>query len=234
MIEAIELTKKYGDIIALKGLSFKIEQGDIVGLLGQNGAGKTTTLRILTTYLAPSSGTAKVAGFDIHKDAMQVRKSIGYLPETVPLYPQMKVLEYLLFVANLKNVDSSLIKSHIEEVLTLCGIETVRNRLCAHLSKGFRQRTGIAAALVHKPPVLILDEPTSGLDPAQIIEMRTLIHDLAKHHTIILSTHVLSEVAQVCSKVIIISNGKLVQEGTVKELTKEQTLEQKFLEAVAA
>ncbi|MBP9837100.1 MAG: ABC transporter ATP-binding protein [Proteobacteria bacterium] len=233
MIEAQNLSKIYGDVYAVNSLSFSIKTGEVVGLLGPNGAGKTTTMRMLTTFLPPSSGTAKVAGFDIYKEADQVRKNIGYLPETPPLYPELTVNEFLNFVAKIKGIPSKSLKSSVDEIIELCGLKNERKKLCSQLSKGYRQRVGIAHAIVHRPKVIILDEPTSGLDPAQIIEIRQLIKSLKDKHTVILSTHILPEVTETCSKVIIIAHGKIKVEGDLAELTKEKTLEQRFLEVVA-
>ena len=233
MIEACELRKNYGAVEAVSGLTFAITANEVVGLLGPNGAGKTTTMRMLTTYLAPSAGTALVAGFDIGLHPDEVRKNIGYLPETPALYGEMKVVEYLRFVAKIKNVPRRLLKAQLDESIERCGLTEVTDRLCSQISKGFRQRTGLAAALVHKPRVIILDEPTSGLDPGQIIEVRKLIRELGQAHTVILSTHILPEVASTCSRVLIIARGRIVVEGSVAELTKEKTLEERFLEAVA-
>ena len=233
MIEAENITKFYGDTKAVSDVSFSVASGEVVGLLGPNGAGKTTTIRMLTTFLAPSLGTARVAGFDVCKQAQEVRKNIGYLPETPPLYPELRVIEYLNFVANIKGVQRAVLKSSVSRVLEQCDLTEVTKKLCSQLSKGFRQRLGLAAALVHSPKVLILDEPTSGLDPAQILEIRSLIGSLSKEHTVILSTHILPEVEETCSKVIIIASGQVVVQGALTELTKEKTLEQSFLQAVA-
>ncbi|MCC6221125.1 MAG: ABC transporter ATP-binding protein [Deltaproteobacteria bacterium] len=233
MIEAIDLAKKYGDLVALKGINFKISAGKVVGLLGPNGAGKTSTMRILTTFLPPTSGTARIAGYDICQEADAVRRCIGYLPETPPLYAEMRVGQYLKFVAKIKGVPAANISSYVDEAIERSAIQSVRERLCGNLSKGFRQRVGLAQALVHKPRVVILDEPTSGLDPAQIIEIRRLISGLCEDHTVILSTHILAEVAQVCTDVIIIANGSIVADGSIEELTREKSLEERFMEAIA-
>ncbi len=234
MIEVTELTKQYGDVLAVDRLSFSVPDTSVVGLLGPNGAGKTTTMRMLTTFLAPSSGSARVAGFDIRKDAAKVRAEIGYLPETPPLYPELRIEEYLSFVARIKGVASKRVASVVDEAIEQCILSDVRRQLCSQVSKGFRQRIGLAAAILHKPRVIILDEPTSGLDPAQIIEIREVIRNLGSEHTVILSTHILPEVSETCSSVIIIANGELVVEGTVSELTENQSLEERFLEAVSA
>jgi ABC-2 type transport system ATP-binding protein len=234
MIQAQGLKKLYGPAEAVSDVSFSIEEGQVVGFLGPNGAGKTTTMRMLTTFIAPSSGTAQVAGFDICSQGADVRRSIGYLPETPPLYPELKVSEYLCFVAKLHGMSSRSIKPAISEVLERCLITDVSSKLCGALSKGYRQRVGLAGALIHDPKVIILDEPTSGLDPAQIIEIRKLIKSLADKHTVVLSTHILNEVSETCSHAIIISNGKLAAQGSISELTEDRSLEERFLEAVAA
>ena len=233
MIEASGLSKSYGDVEAVKSLSFTIGKGEVVGLLGPNGAGKTSTMRMLTSYLPPSAGTAKVAGFDIRRDGEEVRRRIGYLPETPPLYPEMRVREYLFFMARIRGVASRAIRAAVDQVIERCILGEVEKRLCGELSRGFRQRVGLAQALVHKPEVIILDEPTSGLDPAQIISIRKLIRKLEGEHTVVLSTHILPEVSQTCSQAIIISGGRLVVQGPVAELTKKKSLEERFLEAVA-
>ena len=233
MIVAKGLQKFYGKTLAVKDVSFSVEPGQVVGFLGPNGAGKTSTLRMLTTFLAPSAGTAEVAGFDICKQANDVRRSIGYLPETPPLYPELKVIEFLKYSAQLKGLGSKEIKSGIEEMLERCLLEDVKDKLCSQLSKGFKQRVGLAAAILHKPPVIFLDEPTSGLDPKQIIAIRELIASLSKDHTVVLSTHLLAEVAETCSHAIIISGGTVVAHGSIGELTEKSSLEELFLEAVS-
>lgn len=233
MIECQALSKSYGAVVALKPLTFSVASGEVVGLLGPNGAGKTTAMRLLTTYLPPTQGSAKVASFDIIKQPDDVRRSIGYLPESPPLYGELTVIEYLTFVGKLRGLNGAPLRLALERVLTDCFLRDVTQKLCAQLSKGYRQRVGLAQALIHNPPVIILDEPTSGLDPAQIIEIRRLIRDLRTKHTVILSTHILPEVEETCSRVIIIANGEKVAEGTLEELTKEKNLEERFLEAVA-
>lgn len=234
MITVKKLAKRYGDYIAVREVSFSAQRGEIVGFLGPNGAGKTTTIRMLATYLPPSSGTAEVAGFDIQTQADEVRRNIGYLPETPPLYGEMTIAEYLRFVAEIKGVSKSLIKSKVEAALEKCFLGEVRHKLCQHLSRGFRQRVGIAQAIIHDPKVIILDEPTSGLDPKQIIDIRKMISSLASEHTVILSTHILPEVQSICSKVVIINRGQVVVESQLDELTKGRTLEQVFLECVSS
>ncbi|HTM49856.1 MAG TPA: ABC transporter ATP-binding protein [Bryobacteraceae bacterium] len=219
MIKVEGLTKRYARTVAVDNISFEVEKGGIVGFLGPNGAGKTTTMRVLTCFLPPSSGAASVAGFDVLEHPMEVKKRIGYLPESPPLYPEMEVKEYLTFVGRLKGISSSDIARRVDEVSERCAVSDVRSKLIGKLSKGYRQRVGLAQAIIHNPEVLILDEPTSGLDPKQIIETRELIRHLAGDHTIILSTHILSEIENSCDKVIIISQGKLVATDTVANLT---------------
>lgn len=233
MIQVSELSKRYGEIEAVKGVSFTIGDGTVVGLLGPNGAGKTTIMRMLTTFIPPTSGSATVAGFDICKQPDQVRRSIGYLPENPPLYPEMRVREYLRFVATIKGVPRKLMSARIDDVIDRCILADVADKLCAHLSRGFRQRVGIAQALIHEPKVIILDEPTSGLDPAQILEIRKLIAELKGSHTVVLSTHILPEVSTTCSHVVIISKGRVVVQGELSELTAERGLEERFLAAVS-
>ena len=219
MIKVQGLTKRYARTVAVDNISFEVEKGQIVGFLGPNGAGKTTTMRVLTCFLPPTMGTANVAGFDVLENPMEVKKRIGYLPESPPLYPEMEVIEYLTFVGKLKGIPSADLARRIDDVVGRCAIGDVRTRLIGKLSKGFRQRVGLAQAIIHNPPVLILDEPTSGLDPKQIIEIRELLKSLAGEHTIILSTHILSEVEHSCEHVIIIDRGKLVAIDTVSNLT---------------
>src|ERR1700722_2455465 len=201
MIKVEGLTKRYARTVAVDNISFEVQKGDIVGFLGPNGAGKTTTMRVLTCFLPPSAGSASVAGFDVMEHPMDVKRRIGYLPETPPLYPDMEVAEYLTFVGRLKGISSADIGKRVDEVAGRCAVAEVRNKLIGQLSKGYRQRVGLAQAIIHNPEVLILDEPTSGLDPKQIIETRELIHQLSGDHTIILSTHILSEIEHSCDKV---------------------------------
>ena len=234
MIEVHQLAKRYADFQAVSGITFSAAQGEIVGFLGPNGAGKTTTIRMLSTYLPPSSGSAKIAGFDIQTEADQVRKSIGYLPENPPLYTEMSVEEYLYFVAKIKGVPSRGVKEAVERSMERCFLTNVRRKLCQHLSRGYRQRVGIAQAIIHDPKVIILDEPTSGLDPKQIIEIRQLIGSLGKSHTVLLSTHILAEVSMVCTKVVIINRGRIVLENALSALPEGKSLEQIFLESVSA
>ena len=233
MIEVKDLTKRYGEFLALKGVSFSIPKGEVVGLLGPNGAGKTTTMKILTTFLRPSSGKVTIGGFDVVGQADEVRRRIGYLPEHPPLYPELRVREYLRFAAQLRGIEKSKVERAIEQVLTSCVLTSVTNKLCGQLSRGYRQRVGLAQALIHEPDVIILDEPTSGLDPTQIVEIRKTIAGLKEKHTVILSTHILPEVAQTCSNVVIIANGRIVISGLLSELTSSRTLEERFLEAVS-
>jgi ABC-2 type transport system ATP-binding protein len=219
MIKVEGLTKRYARNIAVDNISFEVEKGQIVGFLGPNGAGKTTTMRVLTCFMPPTSGLATVAGFDVQQNPMEVKRRIGYLPETPPLYPDMEVVEYLDFVGRIKGIPSANLAKRIDEVAEKCAVKDVRKKLIGKLSKGYRQRVGLAQAILHNPDVLILDEPTSGLDPHQIIETRDLIKGLAGDHTIILSTHILPEVEQICEKVIIIAKGKVVATDSVENLT---------------
>jgi ABC-2 type transport system ATP-binding protein len=205
--------------VAVDHLSFEVEKGQIVGFLGPNGAGKTTTMRMLTCFMPPTEGTAEVAGFDVTENPMEVKRRIGYLPESPPVYPEMEVIEYLDFVGRIKGVPKASLKARLDEVMQKCAVTDVRNKEIGKLSKGYRQRVGLAQAIVHNPDVLILDEPTSGLDPHQIIETRDLIKGLAGDHTIILSTHILPEVEAMCQRVMIINRGKLVATDTMENLS---------------
>jgi ABC-2 type transport system ATP-binding protein len=218
MIQVEGLSKRYARHVAVNNISFSVDKGDIVGFLGPNGAGKTTTMRILTCFLPPTEGKATVAGFDVFEQPFEVKKRMGYLPEAPPLYPEMRVQDYLKFVARLKNVPSADIDSRTEQVMERCAVGDAKSKLISKLSKGYRQRVGLAQAIIHNPDVLILDEPTSGLDPKQINETRELIKNLAGEHTIVLSTHILPEVEAVCQKVIIINKGKLVATDSVENL----------------
>lgn len=233
MIEVLGLAKTYGEYTAVKGVSFSATKGEIVGFLGPNGAGKTTTIRMLATYMPPSSGTARIAGFDILSQSDEVRKRIGYLPENPPLYGEMTVEEYLFFIAAIKGVPRKETKERVARSIERCFLTDVRRKLCQHLSKGYRQRVGLAQAIIHDPQVIILDEPTSGLDPRQIIDIRNLIRSLAQEHTVILSTHILPEVSMVCSKVVIINRGRVVLEDQLDNITRDKTLEQLFLERIS-
>ena len=218
MIDVQDLTKKYGDLTAVKNLSFKVEEGRIWGLLGPNAAGKTTTMRILTGYLPATDGKAKVGGYDVFDEADEVKKNIGYLPEVLPIYPEMTVTGFLGFVAEIKQIPSAKRKEAVEHAVKTAALEGVKNRLIKNISRGFKQRVGIAQALIHDPHVLILDEPTIGLDPAQIREIRELIKSLRGDHTILLSTHILAEVTQVCDGVVIINEGELKASGSLEDL----------------
>src|SRR3989441_4576601 len=219
MISVKELTKKYARNVAVDHISFEVQKGEIVGFLGPNGAGKTTTMRMLTCFLPPTAGTASVAGFDVLEHPLEVKRSVGYLPEAPPLYPEMDTVEYLTFVGRLKGLAGADLRKRIDYVCERCAIRDVQEKLLGKLSKGYRQRVGLAQAIIHNPEVLILDEPTAGLDPKQINETRELIRSFAGSHTIILSTHILSEIENSCDKVIIISEGKLVATDSVANLT---------------
>ena len=219
MIEVEGLTKYYGRTRAISDVSFHAPKGEILGFLGPNGAGKTTTLRILTGYTPANAGTARVADFDVFEDSLEVRRRIGYLPETVPLYTDMTVRSYLAFMARIRRMSPKRIPKRMRHVVERCGLGEVRNKIIGQLSKGFRQRVGIAQALIHNPPVIVLDEPTIGLDPKQIIEVRGLIKSLAGDHTVIISSHILPEIAQVSQRVVIIHRGHIVAEDTPERLT---------------
>ena len=219
MIEVEQLSKSYGPREAIKGLSFQVEKGEVVGFLGPNGAGKSTTMNILSCIMPASSGTAKICGFDVFEQSLEIRKLIGYLPETPPLYADMVVYDYLAFAARLRNVPLKNTQSAVEQVIEKCSLKEVSERIIGRLSKGYQQRVGIAQALVHNPDILILDEPTIGLDPIQIIEIRKLIQELALSHTIILSSHILPEITQICKRVIIISDGKIAAVDSLEALT---------------
>lgn len=218
MIKVTQLTKRYARTTAVDQISFEVAKGQIVGFLGPNGAGKTTTMRMLTCFLPPSSGTATVAGFDVLEQPLDVKRRIGYLPESPPIYPEMETAEYLQFVGKLKGLSGADLDKRVDYACGRCAITDVKAKLLGKLSKGYRQRVGLAQAIIHNPDVLILDEPTAGLDPKQINETRDLIKDLAGEHTIILSTHILPEVEQTCEQVIIINRGKLVATDSVQNL----------------
>lgn len=222
MIEVEHLTKSYGTARAVNDISFTVEKGEILGFLGPNGAGKTTTMRILTGYLPATEGTARIAGFDVFEQSMEVRKRIGYLPETPPIYPEMRISDYLTFVARIKGVEAAAIPNRVEEAMRLTGLAERRDELIKRLSRGYKQRVGIAQAIVHNPDVVILDEPTVGLDPNQIIEVRKLIKGLAGDHTILLSTHILPEVEMTCDRVVIINKGKIAAIDTPDNLITQQ------------
>jgi ABC-2 type transport system ATP-binding protein len=219
VIEVQHITKRYGRVTAVDDVSFRVERGEILGFLGPNGAGKTTTMRILTGYMPATEGRAIVAGFDVFNDPIEAKKRTGYLPEVPPLYPDMTVREYLDFVARIKTVPPGERRSRVSTVMERAHVADMADRHCAKLSKGYRQRVGLAQALIHNPEVLILDEPTAGLDPKQIIETRDLIRSLAGDHTIVLSTHILPEVAQTCQRVVIINKGRVVAVDTPENLT---------------
>lgn len=233
-VEVHGLTKLYGDVRALVDVDFKVHAGEIVGLLGPNGAGKTTTMKILTGFLGATRGTAKVCGFDVAENSLQVRSRVGYLPETVPLYQDMVVYDYLKFVAHMRQVPGDQVHARIKETADVCGLSHMAGRFIRELSKGYRQRVGLAQALIHKPEVVILDEPTSGLDPNQIIEIRDLIKEIGREKTIIFSTHILQEVAAVCDRIIVIKGGEKVADGTVAELDRRVRSEERYTVTLAA
>jgi len=220
MIEVENLSKTYSGFRAVQGISFQVKKGEIVGFLGPNGAGKSTTMKVLAGYLPPTDGNIRIAGFDVVTESIEVRKRIGYMPENVPLYTDMRVNEFLRFRAELKKVARRKIKDRIEIVKQLCSLKDVENKIIGTLSKGYRQRVGLADAMVHDPELLILDEPTIGLDPNQIRAVRDLIKDLGKHHTILLSTHILSEVELTCARVLVINRGRIEASDTPANLTK--------------
>jgi ABC-2 type transport system ATP-binding protein len=229
VIEVSRLTKMYGPVLAVDAVSFDVSKGQIVGFLGPNGAGKSTTLRMLTCYLPPTSGGATINGFDIFHQSEQVRQNLGYLPENVPLYTEMRVEEYLDFRGRLRGMARQLRRQRIDYVIERCWLTTVRRRIIGHLSKGYRQRVGLADSLLHNPAVLILDEPTVGLDPTQIRETRKLIKDLGGQHTLLLSTHILPEVEAVCDRAIIIAGGRIVAQGSPDELRASRRLTARVL-----
>lgn len=226
MIEVQNLSKKYGEFTALHSISFKAKEGEILGFLGPNGAGKTTTMRILTGFMPPTAGKATVAGHDVFDESLAAREKIGYLPETVPLYPDMTVQGYLEFIAELRHVPNRKKRTH--EVMELVGMEQRAKSLIRSISKGMRQRIGLAQALIHNPPILILDEPTIGLDPAQVADLRLFIRDLRSQHTVMFSTHILSEAEQVCDRVVIINRGRIVAQGAPRELRHKLNLDSRI------
>lgn len=228
MITVQGLSKKFGNNLVLDNISFSIHQGEVVGFLGPNAAGKTTTMRIITGLLAPTSGSVKVGEFDVADDSLAVRKKIGYLAENCPLYEEMKVFEFLKFIAEIRGVAKEEVKEKIKEMVRTCGLKKVINQPISELSKGYRQRVGLAQAMIHNPEILILDEPTSGLDPNQIVEIRQLIKKLGRDKTVILSTHILSEVQATCSRIIIINEGKIVGQGTSEELSQKEAIAEKI------
>ncbi len=219
MIEVQNLTKRYGPTIAVSDVTFEVQKGEVLGFLGPNGAGKTTTMRVITGYLPPSEGRVRVAGYDVVEEPLEAKRRTGYLPESPPVYPDMTVVEYLGFVARIKGIPRSERRKRIDEVSEKCAIADVQHRQIGKLSKGYRQRVGLAQALIHNPEVLILDEPTAGLDPKQIIETRELIRSLAGQHTVVLSTHILPEVSKTCQRVVVINQGSVVAVGAPDELT---------------
>ena len=218
MIEVVGLSKRYGDLAAVRGLTFSVGRGEIVGFLGPNGAGKTTTMRMLTTYLTPTSGRASIAGHDVLDEPLEVRRKVGYLPENVPLYPEMRVREFLAYRAKLKDVPRSKRRSAIDHVLSRCGLLEFEGRIVGQLSKGYRQRVGLADALVNDPDLLVLDEPTAGLDPIQVREVRALLRELGERHTLLLSTHIMSEVEAVCGRVLLIARGRIAIDDRLDRL----------------
>ena len=231
MIEIKNLTKKFGSNLVLSDLSFSVAQGEILGFLGPNGAGKTTTMKIITSFWSPTSGQILIDGIDTSVDSLATRKKIGYLPETVPLYEDMRVIEYLKFIAEIRGLEKSEVKSRLKQVVGTCGLNKVLRQPIEELSKGYRQRVGLAQAIMHRPDILILDEPTTGLDPNQIVEIRDLIKTIGQEKTVIFSTHILSEVSATCDRVIIINNGKIVGQGKPDDLARAHgSLEQAFRE----
>lgn len=237
MIDVQGITKFYGPIAAVQDVSFQVASGEIVGFLGPNGAGKSTTMRILTAFAPATRGEARIAGFEVHASPLEVKRRIGYLPERVPLYDEMVVSSFLQYVAELKGVEKGQRRSEVGSALERCGLSHMSNRLIGNLSKGYRQRVGLAQALIGNPPVLILDEPTVGLDPAQIVEIRQMIRGLREQHTVLISTHILPEVAMLCERAIIINQGRVVAERPIDNLPGEgggKGLEALFLEVVTA
>lgn len=219
MIKVENLTKNYGEDMAVDGISFTVNDGEILGFLGPNGAGKTTTMKMITGYMPPVSGAITVDGLDFESHSLEIRKKIGYLPENAPLYPDMNVQAFLLFVARMRDIPSGNMERRIDEIADICGLNGIRHKDIGELSKGYRQRVGLAQALIHDPDFLVLDEPTSGLDPNQIVEIRNLIKKISAKKTIILSTHILSEVQATCDRIVIIHSGKLVADGPIEEIT---------------
>jgi ABC-2 type transport system ATP-binding protein len=233
MIHVSNLTKYYGDYAAVRDVSFDVPKGQVVGFLGPNGAGKSTTMRILAGYLTATSGRARIAGIDVFWDPVAVRRKIGYMAESCPLYPEMRVVEYLIYRGGIKGMHGRTCRRAVERVLERCWLTDVRRQLIGTLSKGYRQRVGLADSILHDPPVLILDEPTAGLDPGQIRETRQLIRDLGRQHTVLLSTHILSEVEMTCDQAIIIHRGQVAAAGPLEDLRpRDQTLEEMFIRLV--
>ena len=232
MIEVRELTKSYGPTVAVNKVSFEAHPGEVVGFIGPNGAGKTTTMRILTCYLTADAGSATVAGYDVVENAIDVRKNVGYLPESAPLYADMGILEYLNFMTEIRSIPKSQRKDRVKSVIDICGLDGVIQKDIGELSKGYRQRVGLAQSLIHDPPILILDEPTSGLDPSQTIEIRNLIKEIGKEKLVLFSTHILPEVAATCSRILIINHGEIVANGTLEGLISQIQVENKFRVAI--
>ena len=232
MIEVKELTKSYGPTLAVDQVSFNAHAGEVIGFIGPNGAGKTTTMRILTCYLTADAGSATVAGYDVLENAIEVRKNVGYLPESAPLYADMGVVAYLNFMAEVREIPKSQRKERLRTVVDICGLEGVIQKDIGELSKGYRQRVGLAQSLIHDPPILILDEPTSGLDPSQTIEIRNLIKEIGKEKLVLFSTHILPEVAATCTRILIIHRGKIVANGTLTELLSQVQSEDKLQVAI--
>ncbi|MFM1921503.1 MAG: hypothetical protein RLZZ303_3137 [Candidatus Hydrogenedentota bacterium] len=233
MIETNDLTKRYGAFAAIRGVTFSVAAGEVVGFLGPNGAGKSTTMRILTGFMPATSGTAKVAGHEVHSDPLAVKRSVGYMPERVPLYEEMAVTAFLDFVARVKGLSRVQRKEEIARALERCGLTDMARRMIGNLSKGYRQRVGLAQALLGNPSVLVLDEPTAGLDPKQIIEIRELIKSLRGDHTVLLSTHILPEVEMVCERVVIVHRGRVVSQERLDAITGARSLEDVFMEAIS-
>jgi ABC-type multidrug transport system, ATPase component len=231
MIEVVNVVKRYHQLVAVSDISFKVEKGEVLGFLGPNGAGKSTTMRMLTGFIPATSGKIAVAGFDVFEQPLEVKRRVGYLPEVPPVYEDMDAVNYLLFVGRLKGLAGQKLRQEVDRVIETCGVKEVRTRCIGNLSKGFRQRIGLAQALLNDPDVLILDEPTIGLDPNQIVEIRSLIKRMSENHTVILSTHILPEVVQICKRVVIIHRGRIVANDSLDRLTSEQkSLEQTFHE----
>ena len=235
MIEVEHLTKRYGPITAVEDISFSVEKGEIMGFLGPNGAGKSTTMRILTGFFPATEGTARIAGHDVHKDPISAKRCIGYMPENVPIYGEMVVRSYLKFIGQIRGVARGQMSEEIDRAIERAGLTEMAYRLIGNLSKGYRQRVGLAQALMGNPPVLILDEPTSGLDPAQIVEIREMIRGLRNEHTVLISTHILPEVTMLCSRVVLINRGRVVLRESLEDLTgpDARSLEEVFIEVVS-
>jgi ABC-2 type transport system ATP-binding protein len=231
VIEVKGLSKRYGDLVAVNNVSFEVQRGEVVGLLGPNGAGKTTTMRMLTGFLPPSAGSVRIAGHDLEREPIAARRAIGYLPENPPLYPEMRVIDYVLYVAAIKDVPRARRAGSVERALEACALDAVRHQVIGTLSRGYRQRVGLAQAIVHEPEVLVFDEPTAGLDPVQIVEIRNLIQELAREErrTVILSTHILPEVEAICQRVLLMSFGEIRIDGALDEVKGTASLEDVFL-----